>query len=357
MVPGATGGWLADLPRGHIVMRTKVLLDPSFRLIDTILTEADLQRIHAVADVVWGKDEPIGDDHLSAVADELDVIVTGAWRHGHPSRFPKLRAILEVGGHFPPQDDLDYDYCFSHGIRVLSCAPAFGPAVAELGLGLALASTRQIARTDRTFRHGEPNWSHTSFATEIGDTFTLYDKVIGMIGFGGLGRALRPLLAPFGCRIQAYDPWLTATFLRRQQVEPVDLDTLLATSRVIFALATPTSSNRALLTGDKLDLIAGDAVFVLLSRSHLVDFDALTERLLAGRFRAAIDVFPDEPIDEDHPIRKAEHAVLSSHRAGANSEALHSVGRLVADDLEALCSGRVPHTMQVAQPEFIQLRG
>jgi len=338
-------------------MLTKVLLDPAFRLIDTIFVDDDLQRIHAVADVVWGNDEPIGEDQLSAVAGELEVVVTGAWRHGHPSRFPKLRGILEVGGHLPPPEDLDYAYCFAHGIRVLSCAPAFGAAVAELGLGLALASTRQIAWTDRGFRGGEPNWSHTSFATEIGDTFTLYGKQIGMIGFGGLARALRPLLAPFDCQIQVYDPWLTDTYLRCQHVEPVDLDTLLATSRVIFVLATSTSSNRALLTGEKLDLIAGDAVLVLLSRSHVIDFDALTQRLLAGRFRAAIDVFPDEPIGDDHPIRRAEHAVLSSHRAGANREALHNVGRLVADDLEALCSGRVPQMMQVAQPEFIRLRG
>jgi phosphoglycerate dehydrogenase-like enzyme len=337
-------------------MLTKVLLDPSFRLTETIFTVTDLQRIQGFADVVWGSDEPIPDDRLSAVAGELEIVVTGAWRHGHPSRFPRLRAILEVGGHLPPRTDLDYDYCFSHGIRVLSCAPAFGPAVAEHGLALALASTRQIAWTDRAFRTGEPNWSHTCFATEIGDTFTLYGKPVGMIGFGGIARSLRPLLAPFGCPIQVHDPWLTDTFLRRQGVQPMDLDALLTDSRVIFVLATPSSSNRALLTGDKLDLISGDAVLVLLSRAHVVDFDALTERLLAGRFRAAIDVFPEEPIGEDHPIRQAPHAVLSSHRAGAIGEALHGVGRLVADDLEALCSGRVPQQMQLAQPEVIRLR-
>jgi len=337
-------------------MRMKVLLDPSFRLTDTIFTTEDLQRIHAVADVVWGIDEPMPDDRLSAVAGELEIVVTGEWRHGHPSRFPRLRAILEIGGHLPPREDLDYDYCFSHGVRVLGCAPAFGPAVAEHGLGLTLASTRQIAWTDRAFRTGEPNWSHTSFATDIGDTFALYGKQIGMIGFGGLARSLRSLLRPFGCPIQVHDPWLTDTYLRGQGVEPVDLDVLLSGSRVIFVLATPTSSNRALLTGDRLDLISGDAVLVLLSRAHVVDFDALTDRLLAGRFRAAIDVFPEEPIGHDHPIRRAQHAVLSSHRAGAMGEALHSVGRLVADDLEALCSGRVPQMMQAAQPEIIRLR-
>lgn len=338
-------------------MASRVLLDPSFRQTETIFTDEDLRRIHTVADVVWGRDEPIPDAELRAVADEIEIIVTGAWRHGHPSDFPRLRAILEVGGHLPPPADLDYEYCFAHGIRVLGCAPAFGPAVAEHGLGLALASSRQIAWTDRAFRDGEPNWSHADFATEIGDTFTLYGKQVGMIGFGGLARSLRPLLAPFDCPIQVYDPWLTDTYLRRQGVEPVDLETLLATSRVIFVLATPSSYNRALLSGELLDLISADAVFVLLSRAHVVDFDALTERLLAGRFRAAIDVFPEEPLADDHPIRRAPHAVLSSHRAGAMSEALHNVGRLVADDLEALCTGRVPQMMQVAQPEFVRLRG
>jgi phosphoglycerate dehydrogenase-like enzyme len=336
-------------------MSAKVLLDPSFRLLDTIFTAGDLERIRTVADVVWGQDEPMPEDQLHAAADELEIIVSGAWRHGHPSRFPRLRAVLEVGGHFPSPADLDYDYCFAHGIRVLSCAPAFGPAVAELGLGLALASTRQIAWTDRAFRTGEPNWSHTSFATEIGETFTLYGKQIGMIGFGGLARSLQPLLAPFGCRTQVYDPWLTETYLRRQGVEPVDLDTVLGTSRVVFVLATPTASNRALLTRDKLELIGEDAVLVLLSRSHLVDFAALTDLVSQGRFRAAIDVFPDEPLGRDHPIRRAPHAVLSSHRAGAISEGLRAVGRLVADDLEALCTGRVPQLMQVAQPEIIRL--
>jgi phosphoglycerate dehydrogenase-like enzyme len=226
-----------------------------------------------------------------------------------------------------------------------------------MGLALALACTRQIAWTDRMFRLSEPNWSHTAFATEIGNTFTLYNKPVGLIGYGGLARALRPLLAPFQCSIHAYDPWLTETYLRNQGVMPMDLDTLLATMQIIFVLATPSASNQALLTREKLSLIRPDAVFVLLSRAHVVDFDALTELLLAGRFRAAIDVFPEEPLAAQHPIRQAAHAVLSSHRAGAMAEALQNVGRLVADDLEALCTGKVPQQLQVAQPEFIRLRG
>ena len=338
-------------------MKPTLLFDPHFRRTDVVFSAGDLERVRAATNVVWGKDEPIPEEELERLAPEIEIIVTGTWRHGHPARFPKLRAILEVSGGFPKPADLDYPACWSRGVRVLSCAPAFWPAVAEMALGLALAAARQIAWTDRRFRDGEPNWSHTGFDTAIGEPFTHYGKQVGFIGFGGLARALVPLLEPFACPIQVYDPWLTDTYLRRHGATPVDIRTLLSTSRFIYVLAVPTASNRAFLDRASLELVRPDAVLLLMSRSHVVDFDALTELLLAGRFRAGIDVFPEEPIARDHPIRRAEHAVLSSHRAGANAEGLHGVGQAVADDVEALAAGLAPFAMQQAEPEFIRLRG
>lgn len=337
--------------------RLRVLLDPSGRRMANIFSEADLQRLHDVAEILWAQDTPIPEAQVEQIRAEVDVIITGHWRYGDVGRFPKLRAILEVSGGFPAPASLDYEQCFARGIRVLSCAPAFGPAVAEMALGLAIACARQIAWTDAAFRSGVPNWSHTDFTTEIGDTFTLYGKQAGFIGFGGLARSLQKLLQPFGCPIQAYDPWLTDTYLRNQGVTPVDIETLLGTSRFLFVLAVPSATNRAFLDRARLELIRPDAIFLLISRAHVVDFDALTELLLQGRFRAGIDVFPEEPLPREHPIHRARHAVLSSHRAGALSEGLLSIGRLVANDLEAICSGRVPQDMQHAQPEFIRMRG
>jgi phosphoglycerate dehydrogenase-like enzyme len=338
-------------------MKEKVILDPHFRRMANIFSDPDLKRLKSACDLVWAQDEPMPEKLIQEVRSQAIAIITGRWRYGDVGRFPRLRAILEVGGGFPPPESLDYAACFARGIRVLSCAPAFGPAVAEMALGLAVACARQIAWTDRAFRSGEPNWSHTEFETELGDTFTLYGKMAGFIGFGGLARSLKALLAPFGCPIQVYDPWLTGAYLRDQGVSPVDLDTLLSTSRLIYVLAVPSASNVALLSRDKLGLIAPDAVLLLMSRSHLVDFDALTEMLLEGRFRAGIDVYPEEPLPRDHPIRRASHAVLSSHRAGAIGEALQNIGRIVTNDVEALCRGLAPQYMQVAQPEFIRLRG
>jgi len=340
--------------------KMKVILDPHGRRLANLFTPEDLRRLHESVEIIWGRDEPMPEGAIDEVRAEVGAIITGWWRHGDVDRFPRLRAVLEVSGSFPSSELLDYTKCFARGIRVLSCAPAFGPAVAEMGLGLALACARQIAYTDSAFRQEQggwrPNWSHTDFATEIGDTFTLYGKQAGFIGFGGLARALKPLLEPFRCPIQVYDPWLTDVYLRTQGVTPVDLDTLLATSRFIFVLAIPSSSNRAMLTREKLSLIQPNAVLLLLSRSHVVDFDALTEMLQQGRFRAGIDVFPEEPLPAGHPIRKTRFAVLSSHRAGAIGEALLNIGRMAANDMEAIARGLVPPEMQAAQPEFIRMR-
>ena len=334
-------------------MAEKVILDPHGRRLENIFYPHDLARLKSMAEVVWAKDEPMPEQDIEAVREDVSVIITGRWRYGDVSQFPKLRAILEVSGGFPSPKQLDYEHCFSKSIRVLSCAPAFGFAVAEMALGLAIAAARQIVWNDAAFRRGEANWSHAT----LGETFTLYDKPAGFIGFGGLARSLKPLLAPFRCPIQVYDPWVTETFLKTQGVTPVDLDTLLSTSRFIYVLAVPTTSNRALLGREELSKIQSDAVFLLMSRSHVVDFDVLTELLTEGRFKAGIDVYPQEPLPLDHPIRKLPNVILSSHRAGAIGEALLNIGRLVTRDMEAILNGLIPQEMQTAQPEYIRLRG
>jgi phosphoglycerate dehydrogenase-like enzyme len=218
-----------------------------------------------------------------------------------------------------------------------------------MALGMALAASREIVAGDQAMRTGNEKWLHAGNET----TFLLYGQPVGFIGYGNLGKCLRPLLEPFGCPIAVYDPWLGNGFLRSLSVEPKTLPDLLASSRVIFALATPTVENRALLTRDLLERIQPGSVLVLISRAHVVDFDALTELVLAGRFKAAIDVFPVEPLSAAHPIRRAPGAVLSAHRAGSVPEGLWEIGRMVVDDLEALVKGLPPQRLQLAQPELI----
>src|SRR5690606_31075136 len=144
------------------------------------------------------------------------------------------------------------------------------------------------------------------------NAFNLFGKRVGFIGYGNIARELQPLIAPFGVQIDVYDPWLGDGYLRTQGVNPVALGDLLANSKVIFVLAAPSSENKALISRERLSLIQPGAVFVLVSRAHVVDFDALTEFAVEGRFKVATDVFPTEPLEADHPLRSAESAILSA---------------------------------------------
>jgi phosphoglycerate dehydrogenase-like enzyme len=317
---------------------------------DEIFSPGDLVRLHRSVTVIWGKDEPMPLAQVRAELHDAVALVCAGWRYGDVLDWaPRLRAIIDVRGGFPTE--LNYDRCYDRRIRVLTAAPAFGPQVAEMALGLALAASRGITAADRAFRAGTERWLHAGNV----DSFLLYGKPVGFIGYGNLARSLQPLLAPFGCSLAAYDPWLAPGHLRAQHVEPVDLEQLLATSLVIFVLAAPTRDNQALLSRTHLERIRQGAVLVLLSRAHVVDFDALTDLVLAGRFKAAIDVFPTEPLPHDHPIRHAEGAVLSAHRAGSVPEGLREIGTILVDDLEAMVRGFPPQRLQVAQPEIATL--
>ena len=324
-----------------------VLVDPFFRKMDEIFSESDLRRLPEIVDVVWGRSESMPMEDAVEALKEAEAVVCTSWHYGDVLyEAVNLKAILTVSGAFPL--DLDYDYCFANGIRVLSAAPAFGRQVAEMALGMAIACARGILDGHLAMQDGTEIYSK---AGNVGN-FNLYGKRVGLIGYGGLARSLHPLLEPFGCHVVVYDAWLGDRYLRRQGVTPVPLEELMETSQFIFVLAVPSDENRALLDRDLLERIQPDAALILVSRAHLVDFDALTDLLHAGRFRAAIDVFPQEPLDPAHPIRSAPNVVLSAHRAGSVKEAHWEIGEMVLDDLEAIAKGLPPQRMQRAEPEL-----
>jgi phosphoglycerate dehydrogenase-like enzyme len=325
-----------------------VILDPQPRRMDEVFWPADLDRLHAIVDVVWGKDDIIPDVTLRQALPDVQMILCGSWRYGDIlDQAPRLRAILEVGG--GPPRGLDYEACYRRGIRVLSCAPAFGPQVAEMSLGLALAVMRQVVASHESIRAGTETWGRERNPNSI----LLAGKPVGIIGYGSLSRSLLPLLAPFGCPVSVYDPWLSDGYLRSEGVTPLPLEPLLAQSQVIFVMAIPTPGNRALLSRSMLERIRPDAALCVISRAHLVDFDALTEMLYAGRFRAAIDVFAEEPLPLDHPIRKAPNVVLTAHFAGSTTEGRREIGTMVVDDLEAIVQNLPPRRMLHIEPELV----
>lgn len=332
--------------------RPSIIVAPYPRGIDETFDAATWAELNEMADVVWGRDEPIPTPLLTTAIASASAVAFGQWPDD-PSVLeaagPELRAIFEMlGTHDHP--DLDYPQCLERGIRVGSAAPAFGPVVAEMCLALALAAARGVAVSDRGFRSRSEAYLH---AGDEGNT-TLFGKTVGFVGCGSISRALQPLIEPFGVTIVGYDPWLKASVLAARGIEQVELEELFRRSHVVFVLAVPTPANEGMIDDDLMSILEPEDVLVLGSRAHVVDFEALTAHMAAGHFKAGIDVFPEEPLPPDHPIRDTEPAVLTAHLAGALPEALQDIGRMVLNDFRSILAGEEPVRMQYADERLVR---
>jgi phosphoglycerate dehydrogenase-like enzyme len=325
-----------------------ILIDPQPRTMDMIFEPESRRRLSELADLVVFDTGPMPAETLETNLSRANLLIgqTELARE-RLERASKLRAIINVEGNFLP--NIDYDYCFSHGIRVLVASPAFAVPVAEFALALGLDLARGITKSDRAFRDREEAYGLESNR----DSFLFTGCRVGIIGFGDLARAFRPMLRPFRCPVKVYDPWLPERELRLNECTPAGLDEVLSSSDAVFVFASVTTENRGFLGARELALIRPGGLFVLMSRAAVVDFDALTAAAESGMLKVATDVFPEEPFATDHPIRDLPDVVLSAHRSGAIREAFYEIGRMVLADAELLLRGLPPISCKVAQPETV----
>ncbi len=258
-----------------------------------------------------------------------------------------LRAIINVETNF--LQNVDYETCFARGIHVLTPSSAFARPVAEMTLGLMIDLARGITAADRAMRVGVEKW----LLDGATGCFSLYGAEVGLIGFGDLARAFVPLLAPFGARVRAHDPWVSAHFMAQYGVEAASLDEILSGSQAIAVFASVTSENLGFLGKREFERIRPGTAFLLMSRAAVVDYPEFLRQVQSGRLRAATDVFPVEPAPRDDPARRVEGLVLSPHRAGAMVDSLYEIGRQTVADAELILKGLPPLSCRRAQRETV----
>jgi phosphoglycerate dehydrogenase-like enzyme len=323
-----------------------ILVDPQPRTLEMICDAPTRARLEALGRLVVHEDGPMPDELVEAhLPDAVAILGQTAMPAERVARAPQLRAIVNVEGNFLA--NVDYAACLDRGVHVLNASPAFALPVAEAALGMAIDLARGIGAADRAMRAGRETYGLESNQ----DAFLLSGSPVGIVGFGDLGRTLRRLLAPLGCPVKVYDPWLPDVLIRRHDAEPAPLDELLKSSRAIFVFASVTADNEGFLGRAELERIRPGSVFLLMSRAGVVDFAALTELVAAGRFRAATDVFPSEPVAPGDPVRSLDGMLLSPHRTGGMREAFLEIGRLAVADLELILRGLPPALCKRAERE------
>jgi phosphoglycerate dehydrogenase-like enzyme len=318
--------------------------------VSDIFDENDLTRLRAVGDLVVHEDGPVTDQLFEAKAADAEIIIGQIdLPESRLRQATSLRAVFNVEGNFLP--NVDYSYCFRAGIRVLNISPVFAEPVAEAALGMAIDLARSITRSDRDFRQNTEEYGLAANR----HAFSLFRQDIGLIGLGDLGKAILPLLRPFGCRIRAYDPWLPDEYVRALGCEAAPLDEVFRRSRLVFVVAGVTSQNQGFLGAQQLASMQRGSAIVLVSRAAVVDFDAMLDLADKGHIRFATDVFPEEPLSSEHRARRTNNSVLCAHQAGAMESAIKQIGKMVAADAELIMRGLPPVLCKPAQPETVAM--
>jgi phosphoglycerate dehydrogenase-like enzyme len=329
--------------------RPLILLDPHPRPIDLIFDAPTKARLEQLGDVIWHDGAPADDSHIDRyLPDAVALIGQSALPKERLDRAPKLKAVFNVESNFLP--NIDYLECHRRGIPVLSTAPVFAKPVAEMALGMAIASSRRIHEADAAIRVGKESLYGEA---DNSDSFLLSGKVVSLVGFGNLGRALLPLVKAFGGEVLVHDPWIHSAVVREAGAMPASLDECFRRSTVVFLLAATTTENAGKIDRSFFSQMPKGAIVVLVSRAGIVNFDDLLNAAASGRIRAAIDVWPDEPIPVDHRARRTPNTLLQAHRAGNIPEIWPWMGQMVVDDLEQVLKGLPPQRCQRAQWETV----
>jgi D-3-phosphoglycerate dehydrogenase len=296
--------------------------------------------------------EFVGDaDMVAEKAAQIELILT----HSGPvpgsviQSAPDLRAVGAARG---GPVNINWDACTQRGIPVLYAPGRNSGAVAEYTIGLMLTESRKITLSHMSMM-SEKRWRGDLYQyTEVG--LELNSAIVGLVGFGAIGKKVARILLAFGSRVLVYDPYVDARVIRETGCESVDLDTLLHEADFISLHARLTDETRGMIGEREVGLMKPSAYLINTARGELIDhgplYKALAERMLAG---AALDIFEAEPPPHDSPLYKLENVTATSHLGGASIQAAKIGASVLCDQVFEFVagSGRPPFCVN---PEVFQ---
>lgn len=229
-------------------------------------------------------------------------------------------------------DGVALDLARQRGIAVTTTPNVLTDDVADLALGLLLASARHIAALDRFVRDG--GWERRE---AVAPASSLRGKTAGIFGFGQIGQAIALRLAAFGAHVRYYQPRAIAgSSVPRAE----SLLALAQESDYLIVCAPGTPATRKIIDRTVLDALGPQGTLINIARGALVDEDAMIAALQDGHLGAAgLDVFAQEP-NVPAALRALPNVVLTPHVGSLTVETRHAMGQLVVDNLAAHFAGQ-----------------
>jgi phosphoglycerate dehydrogenase-like enzyme len=247
--------------------------------------------------------------------------------------------LLAVGRFGVGYDSVDVAACTAADVVLFIAAGAVDRPVAEATLAWMLALTHHVRAKDALVRAGRWHERTNYMGCE------LRGRTLGIIGLGGIGRALVQLLAGFGMSPPlAFDPYADPEAAGRLGVRLVPLDDLMASADFVSVHCPLTDQTRGLIGARELGLMKPTAYLLNTARGGIIDEAALAAVLRGRRIAgAAIDCFAEEPVTRPHPLGEFDNVLLAPHSIAWTDELFRDIGRTVCRGMLDLAQGRRPH--------------
>jgi phosphoglycerate dehydrogenase-like enzyme len=249
----------------------------------------------------------------------------------------KLVARMGVG-----YDTIDVPACTERDVALTITPDAVRRPMASTIVAFVLALAHNLFPKDRITRTGALGWPARLDYHGLG----LAGRVMGSVGVGNIGADMFRLLAPFGMRMIACDPYRDVKDVADLGVELVDLDTVFRQSDFLAFNCPLTEETRQIGGRDGIAKMKPTSFLINTSRGPVVDQKALYDALVEGRLAgAALDVFDPEPPPADEPILKLENVICAPHSLGWTDEMFRSMGEINAGAIAAVADGRDPENV------------
>lgn len=231
-------------------------------------------------------------------------------------------------------DNIELEPATAAGIVVVNAPTGNTIAAAEHTVALLLALARRIPAADASLRRGE--WKRSSFTGR-----ELRGKTLGVIGLGKIGMAVADRARGFEMSILGHDPFVTEEAAARRGIRLASVEEILRTCDAVTVHVPLTAKTKGLIGAAELRTMKPEAFLVNVARGGVIDEAALADALAAGTIAgAAVDVFSEEPLPAENPLRGAPNTILTPHLGASTEEAQTRVAVETAEQVLDVLAGR-----------------
>ncbi len=287
-------------------------------------------RLPSGLDVTVFRDTLKDQEALAARLHPFDAILAMRERTPFPAslleKLPNLRLLITTG-----EKNRSFDIAAAKAKGITVCGtPSVGAPTVDITWALILNLLRYVPEEMASLRAG--TWQ-THLGTAAGGL------TLGVVGLGKLGSRVAKVGAALGMKVIAWSQNLTAEKAAAGGAELVDKATLFARADVVTLHLVLSERSRGIVGAPELQAMKPGAILVNTSRGPLVDQAALVAALQAGRIRAGLDVFDEEPLPADHPLLSCPGALLTPHLGYATTQNYTAYFQGAVEAIEAYLAG------------------